>query len=204
VKFLKLFEQDNEHEEFMSKYLKKPERFSDGDPNTRWVRVPYSGGASMDINHTKEIPLIFSQEIDLVPCFLLLNGSQIQVGDEAYGYHDDAVSDHYFDTSLQNVSSSNALVGTTGVIKITMTGSLRHHSDYGGGLGITLSRRPTQAQQVALAKYIRASSYNEQPYFDQISIEVVDQQGKTIDNATFENLGKASMGQILRYFAGMS
>ena len=114
-------------------------------------------------------------------------------------YHDDSAQGFTeFDTG-GGVANATDFQDKAGAMRVAIHNSPRAIDDYGGEVGISVSKKPTESQ----ADYIRSLVLSEREpgefHANNIGVDITDAEGNVKAAQVFENFGKMTAGQILRF-----
>lgn len=132
------------------------------------------------ITEEPNLPKITSEE-DLSSAWVTRNGQGYEVFNASdLQYHDDAISlFSQFEALDTGESNIPAFQSDTGAMRISIPDSEAHINDYGGQIGISISRKPTGAQLAYLNRLIDSRLSLREGYTD-VSVDVTDRDGNVL------------------------
>lgn len=170
----------------------------------------YSGGTRfyaepVELSHIK-IPEKYTKNADDFdtsnPAWITPEGTKLSVpGYPVMLFHSE---------SAKGLSDFNPLLGLsvedfqhrTGSMRLATMASPKALEDTGGeDLAIAVSKKPTAAQLEHVKRYLDAKAQNGELSYSYVLVDVQDPTGKTLVSRGFDNVGKISRGQILRFLS---
>lgn len=111
-------------------------------------------------------------------------------------YHDDSIS--AFSEFGSEVGDSNTFQFDTGAMRISNLDSRARINDYGGSLGISVSRKPTSSQ-LSYLDTILAAENSDGPAITNVGVDVTDRDGAVLASKSFNTGNRQGQGALRRF-----
>lgn len=146
------------------------------------------------------LPEVGPEQRKYASAWVMPDGKAYEVeGNGDKRYHDDFVKGFTEFDEGGGVPDSNAFQDQSGAMRIANRNSPNGIEDYGGVLGVSVSKTPTKSQMGYLKSVLSELNHNGDPAHHTIAIDITDAQGNVKASQTFDNLGKPSVAKILSF-----
>lgn len=109
---------------------------------------------------------------------------------DALLYHDDTV-ENFFDEGI--LTGIDEFQDTTGAMRVSITDTSSGIDDFGGHIGVSISKKPTSSQ----IDYLRSLLHEDSTL--SIAVDITDKDGNVKAASVFRNRGKITEGQMSRF-----